>query len=222
MLTPCHSELLYVSTGGTPPYAFRQPLTGLDPAKRYAYTYNWAPKDIVISNPGNAYLKFTTYMGSGPIEFEVKGEVGSVDLYVKRKLVFGGLTAHAPEFVQTRIQFVGFSSVTILLDDISIYEYDPPCTLVSPAPSDKWCGTKGSTYSIYKPEKTIGTMQWTSLEDCALSCQQEPACELISYVRGNGNNNGQCYRMKVPREDVEFYENTGGHYVYETECFSFK
>jgi hypothetical protein len=217
--TALHSEQALPPTAS---YTFRQSVTGLDPAKRYAYTYNWATKDMMALNGLNAYLKFTTYIGNSAYELDYRGEIGPEDRYVKRKIVFGGNMATAPAFVQTRVQSVGLASGSIRFDDISIFEYDPPCILLSPTPENKWCGLKGSVYSTSKEDKAIGKEQSLSLEDCLQSCHLEPTCQVISYVQAVGNNVGRCWRFKVPREDIEYIANSGGHNVYEPGCFSFK
>jgi hypothetical protein len=217
--TVLHSELALPPTGT---YVFRQSLTGLDPTKRYAYTYNWATNDMIAFNEFNAYLKFSTYIGNSGYELDYRGEVGPEDRYVKRKIVFGGNTAIAAALVQTRVQTVSITSGSIRFDDVSIFDYDPPCILLSPTPENKWCGLKGSVYSLTKEDKAIGKEQSLSLEDCVQSCHLEPTCQIISYVSIVGNNIGRCWRFKVPREDVEYIANSGLHIVYEPGCFSFK
>lgn len=217
--TVLHSELALPATGT---FVFRQSLTGLDPAKRYAYTYNWATNDIITFNGFNADLKFTTYIGNSGYELDYRGEIDPENRYVKRKIVFGGNTATAAALVQTRVQAAGISSGSIRFDDVSIFEYDPPCILLNPTPENKWCGLRGSVYSATKADKAIGKDQSLSLEDCLQSCHLEPTCQIISYVSGIGNNLGRCWRLKVPREDIEYIANGGGHIVYEPGCFSFK
>ncbi|KIL86180.1 hypothetical protein FAVG1_10576 [Fusarium avenaceum] len=214
-----YAELALPPTGA---YVFRQSLTGLDPTKRYAYTYNWATNDIITFNEFNAYLQFTTYIGNFGYELEHMGEIGPENRFVKRKIVFGGNTATAAALVQTRVQAVGISSGSIRFDDVSIFEYDPPCTLLNPTPEDKWCGLKGGVYSLSKEGKTIGKEQSLSLEDCLQSCHLEPTCQIVSYLPGFRNNIGRCWRFKIPREDIEYLANGGGQVVYEPGCFSFK
>ncbi|KAI6774878.1 hypothetical protein HG530_001636 [Fusarium avenaceum] len=219
-----YAELALPPTGA---YVFRQSLTGLDPAKRYAYTYNWATNDMIAFNEFNAYLRFTTYIGNSAYELDFRGEIGPENRYVKRKIVFSGSsfgrnTATAADVVQTRVQAISITSGSIRFDDVSIFEYDPPCVLLNPTPENKWCGLKGSAYSLNQEDKTIGKEQSLSLEDCLQSCHLEPTCQIISYVPAVGNNLGRCWRFKVPREDIKYIANTGGHVVYEPGCFSFK
>ncbi|KAJ4129016.1 hypothetical protein NW768_007545 [Fusarium equiseti] len=220
-----YAELAWplVATGGSATYTFRQSVTGLDPTKRYAYTYNWAPVNPVMGISNNGYLKFTTYLGSTLYEFETRGEVSPTDQYIKRKIVFGGTPNMSPvDYVQTRLQPTGLTSILVRFDDISIVEYDPPCTLVSEAPNDKWCGPKGSVYGVSYLERMTGLREPMSLEDCAERCNLDQECTMISYVPIVGYNTGQCFRFKVPREELDFVQNSGGHYVYEMECFEFK
>ncbi|KAF4440786.1 hypothetical protein F53441_12194 [Fusarium austroafricanum] len=216
-----YAEVAFPLVGpGPTAYAIRQSIMDLDPAKRYAYTYNYAPADMVASgNPPNPIIKFTTSFGTKIYETDFRGEVSPLDSYVERKIVFDGFTY---DFVQTQVQFSGLNRGSVRFDDISIFEYDPPCTLISPTPSDKWCHLKGSVYSASNTAKRIGTVQSVSLEDCAQSCHLESTCQVISYVPVVGNNIGRCWRYKVPREDIEYFNNGGGHSVYEPECFSFK
>ncbi|KAG5656073.1 hypothetical protein KAF25_001643 [Fusarium avenaceum] len=214
-----YAELALPPTGT---FVFRQSLTGLDPTKRYAYTYNWATNNMIPFNEFNAYLKFTTYIGNSGYELDYRGEIGPENRYVKRKIVFGGNTATAAAMVQTRVQAVGITGGSIRFDDVSIFEYDPPCTLLNPTPENKWCGLKGSVYSLSKEDKAIGKEQSLSLEDCLQSCHLEPTCQIISYVAAVGNNIGRCWRFKVAKEDIEYVANSGGHVVYEPGCFSFK
>ncbi|EMT67879.1 hypothetical protein FOC4_g10000688 [Fusarium odoratissimum] len=216
-----YAEVAFPLVGsGSAAYAIRQSIAGLDPAKRYAYTYNYAPADMVASGaPPNPIIKFTTMFGTKAYETDFSGEVSPQDSYVKRKIVFDGITS---SFVQTQVQFSGLNRGSVRFDDISIFEYDPPCTLVSPAPSDKWCSRKGSVYGASNQQKTIGLTQSLSLEDCAQSCHLEPTCQVISYVPTVGNNIGRCWRYKVPREDIEYVQNGGGQIAYEPGCFSFK
>ncbi|KAH7211387.1 hypothetical protein DER44DRAFT_658281 [Fusarium oxysporum] len=216
-----YAEVAFPLVGsGSAAYAIRQSIADLDPAKRYAYTYNYAPADMVASGaPPNPIIKFTTLFGTKAYETDFSGAVSPQDSYVKRKIVFDGITS---SFVQTQVQFSGLNRGSVRFDDISIFEYDPPCTLVSPAPSDKWCSSKGSVYSASNQQKTIGLTQSLSLEDCAQSCHLEPTCQVISYVPTVGNNIGRCWRYKVPREDIEYVQNGGGQIVYEPGCFSFK
>ncbi|RGP64214.1 hypothetical protein FSPOR_8033 [Fusarium sporotrichioides] len=219
-----YAELAYpiVGSTGAVAYTFRQTIAGLDPAKRYVYTYNWAPVNMV-ANPGTSpSLQFTSYVGNLLYEYNYRGEVSPADTYVKRNLVFGG-TGSVMDNVQTRVTFNNLASGSVLFDDISIIEYDPPAKLISPKPNNKWCGLMGSPYGLSNKDKLLIYDPSISLEDCVQSCHQEPTCQVISYVPAFGNNIGRCWRYKVPREDIEFVENNGGmHYVYEPECFTFK
>ncbi|KAJ3545020.1 hypothetical protein NM208_g2718 [Fusarium decemcellulare] len=202
-------------------YAFRQPLTGLDSSKRYVYTYHYAFSEDAQTVADIAPLRFYSLVGQGnAIEYYLSGAIQPANQWVERKTVFGATPTKVFDFVQTRVLGPGMLSGHIYFDDISLFEYDPPCTLVSPAPDGKWCGRRGSVYAPNHPDLLVGVVDDIAVEDCAERCHLATTCKCIGYT--GQLNTGRCFMYNVPKEDILFRDNGGGQAVYEPECWTFK
>ncbi|KAK7409257.1 hypothetical protein QQX98_008567 [Neonectria punicea] len=204
------------STGTGGLWALIQPISGLDKTKTYILTYWWAFSDV--QDMGGGSVEFMTYT-SGGIAEDVFRAATPANVYQKRVIGFG--TSLADGQLRMRLGTSGplFKHAEIRIDDISIVEYDPPCTLVSPAVDGQLCGTYGSAdgqtgpYQIGQPENMI-------FEDCALKCKVQGSCKLFSFF--GPAYAGSCNLYSGTKEQIGFVEKPKSIFTrpfYERECW---
>ncbi|KAK7432257.1 hypothetical protein QQZ08_001202 [Neonectria magnoliae] len=204
------------STGTGGLWALTQPISGLDKTKTYILTYWWAFSDV--QDMGGGGVKFTTYT-SGGIAEDISRSATPANVYQKRVITFG--TNPADGQLRMRLSPSGplFKHAEIRFDDISIVEYDPPCTLVSPPVNGQLCGTYGSADGQTGPYQ-IGQSDNIPFEDCALKCKVQDRCKLFSFF--GPAYAGSCNLYSGTKEQIGFVEKPKSIFTrpfYERECW---
>lgn len=107
----------------------------------------------------------------------------------------------------------GTSEIDVVIDDVVVTEYTPPCTLINEPPSDR-CGVLGKV-----GETPIGSGNNFGIEFCAASCGERNDCVSFAYSNLYGTLSCKLYSAAVKDLTVTlspFFDNAQ---IYDVSCF---
>ncbi|CEI66027.1 hypothetical protein FVEN_g4562 [Fusarium venenatum] len=211
---------------GRPIYPLQQSITGLDATKTYLLTIHWAFTDF--GSLSNTACEFWTYFGPLIEYYKFNAAGMPTNEYSRRQYLAAVSTVsdNANMILYWRcsnsVPSSPWAGVEIRIDDVSLVEYDPPCTLVEPPPQGLVCGQTG-TFPTSANSYLIGSeIPLGPFENCAQMCAENPECKTITGALGNGNvigRNARCKLYSKTPEELGFYASTSGPGVFQPGCF---
>jgi hypothetical protein len=226
-LTLKSSLVKFPITGtGRPVYPLRQTVSGLDYTKKYLWAFHWAFTDFGTLT--NTRCNFYTYFGS-LVEYTTFYANGiPTNEYFKRQYLVS-----RPEILNTvDILFhwqcsnsnpsTQWDGAEIRIDDVSLIEYDPPCTVIESPPRDLVCGETGAFPNSANSYLIGSEIPLGPFETCAQICAGDPECKTFTASGGTGvliGRNVRCKLYSASPEELGFSSTPGGQSVYQPGCF---
>lgn len=201
------------------PTSISQALSGFDTTQQYTLTYYWGLTTKQEIYDSRCHVKVS--MDSQTLDSSNIGR-NTPYAYHQYKIVFTPPSA-SPLLTLTFVCDSGyFYGAELLIDDITLAPYTPPCTAA--APDNAICGVQGSITApdAYTFQITDATTDTSSLENCALSCAQTPLCETFSYEgnrAGDAGSGAGCALFSASPDRLGFVEQSYAYTYYQTECF---
>ncbi|RGP72600.1 hypothetical protein FLONG3_6608 [Fusarium longipes] len=222
-----YALITYPMTGsGRPLYPLRQTVTGLDSTKKYLWTFHWAFADF--GTLSNTRCTFYTYWGV-LLEYSSFSAAGMpTNEYFERQYVVNRPSTFdsVDMLFHWQCSVANPSSpwdgVQLRVDDVSLVEYDPPCTVLDSPPSDLVCGETGS-FAASANSYLIGSeIPLGPFETCAQMCAENSECKTFTATGGTLpliGRNARCKLYSRSPEEIGFSRTTGGQSVYQPGCF---
>lgn len=208
-----------ITGAGRPIFPLRQTVTGIDATKKYLLTFYWTFTDV--GSTQGMTCEFFTYL---PVLLELKtlrSPSQPVNRYQKRQLV----ATFAPGTTSADILFYwkcysnqpSWVGAEVRIDDISLVEYDPPCTLREAPPDGLTCAGVGrfnnpaaESYRIDFPSELI------HFDFCAQACAGTQGCKTFTH---SGSSLATCKLYSATPGELDFLESASGIRVNQPECY---
>ncbi|KAJ4212867.1 hypothetical protein NW759_011508 [Fusarium solani] len=204
---------------GRPIDPLRQTVTGIDGTKKYLLTFYWTFTDA--SSLEGITCTFFTYV-QGLVEAKnLWNPTQPVNQYVKRQLVvsFPATTTTADIFFNWKCYSTQttWAGAEVRIDDVSLVEYDPPCTLRN-APSDGLlCGGVGRFNNPAAESYRIDfSSELIHFDFCAQACAGTQGCKTFVHP---GVLIATCKLYSATPQELDFQESAPGIRVNQPECY---
>ncbi|RSL46541.1 hypothetical protein CEP54_013811 [Fusarium duplospermum] len=204
---------------GRPVYPLRQTVTGIDGTKKYLLTFYWTFTDV--GSIQGITCEFFTYVQTLLHGYTIRNPTQPVNKYVKRELVASFPTSTTSADVLFHWKCYSTQSTwpgaEVRIDNVSLVEYDPPCTLRD-APSDELtCAGVGRFNNPAAESYAIPfSSELIHFDFCAQACAGTQGCKTFTH---SGLPIAVCKLYSATPQELDFQASTSGIRVNQPECY---
>ncbi|RSL97957.1 hypothetical protein CEP52_010623 [Fusarium oligoseptatum] len=204
---------------GRPVYPLRQTVTGIDGTKKYLLTFYWTFTDA--GSIQGITCDFFTYVQTLLHGYTIRNPTQAVNQYVKRQLVasFPASTTSADILFHWKCYSTQstWPGAEVRIDDVSLVEYDPPCTLREAPPDGLTCAGVGR---FNNPAAESYAIEFSSelihFDFCAQACASTQGCKTFVH---SGLPIASCKLYSATPQELDFQASTNGNRVNQPECY---